>query len=129
MPRAPRALAALTLLAIAGCLARPSELDDLNRQAPQDFRGHYTPGDGSWFQPCGTTSEADRWWVTATDRAVVQLDSARRGGQLADGRASYVHWRAVRTRSAKVGPPGREALLVREVVVVRPGGERDCASS
>ncbi|MGZ8470670.1 MAG: hypothetical protein ACXW61_13615 [Gemmatirosa sp.] len=132
MSRAPRAIgAAVCVLAgtLAGCATGRSSLERLNDAPPQDFRGHYTRGpDGSWFRPCGAPASDAAWWVTATGAAVAQLDGARRAGQLADGRASFVHWRAVQTRGGEVGPPGATALLVREVLAVRPAAANDCAA-
>lgn len=128
----PRAYLLVTLAAAAvgtGCAARRSGLDALNAQEPLEYRGHYTPGpQGSWFQPCGTTAAEEQWWVTVTGDAVPQVARARQEGRLADGKPSFVRWRAVFTRGGEVGPPGRGALLVREVLAIRPAASGDCAA-
>jgi len=121
----------LTALLVAapfaeGCAAR-SSLDRLNDQPAQEYRGHYMRNaDGSWFRPCGAAAADAAWWVTVTDAAVSQLHSAREAGQFAEGRSSFVHWRAVLTRGGEVGPPGATALLVRSILVVRPAAPNDC---
>jgi len=113
---------------IEGCAAR-SSLDRLNDQPAQEYRGHYTRNaDGSWFRPCGAAAADAAWWVTVTGTAVSQLDSARKAGQFAEDRSSFVHWRAVLTRGGEVGPPGATALLVRDILVVRPAAPDDCAA-
>ena len=125
-----RPLALLASLAsLAGCVTqRQSSLDLLSAQPAQEYRGHYTVGEkGSWFRACDAAeSEAPRW-VTVTGDAVAAVDAARREGKLVDDRPSYVHWRAVLTRGGEVGPPGSTALLVREVLTIRPSaGATDC---
>jgi hypothetical protein len=117
-------------LTFGGCAARQSSsLDRLNAQPPEEYRGHYTPGPGgAWFRPCGMAAADSAWWVTVTDAAIPQIDSARRAGQLLEDRPSFVHWRAVRTQGGEVGPRGATALLVREVLTVRPAAASDCAA-
>jgi hypothetical protein len=131
--RAMRNRPALTLLAVAvpllgGCSAR-SSLDRLNDAPAQEFRGHYTRSvEGSWFRPCDAAVADSVWWVTITGTAVSQLDGARNGGQFVEGRPSFVQWRAVLTRGGEVGPPGATALLVRDILVIRPAASGDCAA-
>jgi hypothetical protein len=116
-------------LGLGGCAARQSSLDALSAQPPREYRGHYTRGEaGSWFRPCGAAAADSAWWVTVTDAAIPQIDSARRAGQLVEGRPSFVHWRAVLTRGGEVGPRGATALLVREVVAVRAPATTDCTA-
>jgi hypothetical protein len=116
-------------VALAGCAARSSTLDALNATTPQEYRGHYTTAPGSsWFQRCGAPTSEPAWWVTVTGVAVAQVDSARRAGLLVDGQRTFVHWRAVLTRGGEVGPSGSTALLVREVLAVRPAAAGDCAA-
>jgi len=124
------AAAAAAMLSLGGCAARQSSLDVLNATPAQEYRGHYTrsQADGSWFRPCGATAADSAWWVTVTGGAVAQIDEAHRAGQLVDGRPSFVHWHAVLTRGGEVGPRGRTALLVREVVAVRATAPGDCAT-
>lgn len=116
----------MALVAFAGC-ASQSALDRLNAAPAQEYRGHYTRGsEGSWFKPCSATSADSAWWVTVTGIAVRQLDSARTLGLFTEGRSTFVHWRAVLTRGGEVGPPGATALLVRDILVVRPAAAGDC---
>ena len=129
MPVARSRWIVVALATLTGCVTqRQSSLDLLNAQPAQEYRGHYTVGErGSWFRACDAAeSEAPRW-VTVTGDAVAKLDAARREGKLVDDRPSYVHWRAVLTRGGEVGPPGSTALLVREVLTIRPSaGATDC---
>lgn len=116
----------MALLAFAGC-ASQSALDRLNTTPAQEYRGHYTRGpDGSWFRPCNVAPADSAWWVTVTGIAVSQLDSARTLGLFVEERPTFVHWRAVLTRGGEVGPPGATALLVRDILVVRPAAAGDC---
>ena len=128
--RTARPLALTFLLAtLAGCVTqRQSSLDVLAAQPPQEYRGFYTVGEkGSWFRACEAAESDSPRWVTVTGDAVAQVDAARREGKLVDDRPSYVHWRAVLTRGGEVGPPGSTALLVREVLTIRPSaGATDC---
>lgn len=120
---------AAALVALTGCAARASSLDALNATPPQEYRGHYTASPGrSWFQPCDAPASEPAWWVTITGAAVTQVDSARRAGQLVEGARTFVRWRAVLTRGGEVGPAGSTALLVREVLAVRPAAANDCAA-
>lgn len=118
----------MALVAFTGC-ARQSALEQLNTTPPQEYRGHYTRGsNGSWFKPCNAAPADSAWWVTVTGIAVSQLDSARTRGLFTEERATFVHWRAVLTRGGEVGPPGATALLVRDILVVRPAAAGDCAT-
>jgi hypothetical protein len=106
-------------------------MEQLNKQPPEAFRGHYSLGaSGSWFRSCSAAPSDSTWWVTVTGSAVPKIEDAKRGGQLAEGRSVFVEWRAVMTRGGEVGPrgPGFPALLVREVDLIRPAGtlEADC---
>lgn len=110
-----------------GCMRR-SAIERLHEQAPTEYRGHYTrSSDGSWFRPCGTNSQAEAWWVTVTDRAVAQVDSARAASQLVEGQPSFVRWLGVFTRGGEIGPAGRGAVLVRDVLEIRPARGTDCS--
>jgi hypothetical protein len=119
-----------TLLAavagLAGCAAHRASLDDL---PVQEYAGHFTAAPGaSWFQRCGAPAADSAWWVTVTDRAVAQVDSARAASGVAPGQRSFVRWRAARTEGGEVGPrgPGSPALLVRELLELRPAAPGDC---
>jgi hypothetical protein len=103
---------------------RPS-LDEL---PVSEHAGHYTFGaSSSWFWACGAAA-ADSSWVTFTDRAVAQRDSIQRTGALSTGERYFVRWRAAVTSGGEVGPrgPGVPALLVREILVLRPAAAGDC---
>lgn len=118
--------ATIATLVVMAC-ASQSSLERLNSAPAQEYRGHYTRGpDGSWFTPCSAAPADPSWWVTVTGIAVAQLDSARSKGLFVEGRPSFVHWHAVLTRGGEVGPPGATALLVRDILVVRPAASGDC---
>ncbi len=125
--------ASVAVLALSACVSfRGSSLEQMNRQSPEIFRGHYTFGpSGSWFRPCTASQSDSTWWVTVTGNAVPKIEDAKRSGQLSDDRSLFVVWRAVLTRGGEVGPrgPGYPALLVRDVDVIRPAGtlEADCS--
>ncbi|HSJ62927.1 MAG TPA: hypothetical protein VK922_03365 [Gemmatimonadaceae bacterium] len=109
---------------IACACVRPS-LDEL---PVNEYAGHYTFGaSSSWFWACGAAA-ADSSWATFTDRAVAQRDSIQRTGALSTGERHFVRWRAAVTSSGEVGPrgPGVPALLVREILVMRPPAAGDC---
>jgi hypothetical protein len=134
MPRLALAHAAVAALA-AGTLAACATgrgggpLDALNARPAQEYRGHYTLGPGgAWFRPCGAAPADSALWVTVVDRAAARVEEAKRAGELVEGRPSYVQWRGVTTRGGEVGPRGSTALIVREVLVVRPSAAGDCAS-
>lgn len=117
---------ATAILALMAC-ASQSALERLNTAPAQEYRGHYTRGpNGSWFTPCDASAADTSWWVTVTGIAVAQLDSARSKSLFVEGRPSFVHWHAVLTRGGEVGPPGSTALLVRDILVVRPAAPGDC---
>lgn len=125
--------ASAAMLALSACVSlRGSGLEQLNRQPPETFRGHYTFGaSGSWFRSCTASQSDSTWWVTVTNDAVPKIEDAKRSGQLSDGRSIFVVWRAVLTRGGEVGPrgPGYPALLVRDVDLIRPAGTfaADCS--
>ncbi|HEY0970334.1 MAG TPA: hypothetical protein VGE02_05090 [Gemmatimonadales bacterium] len=124
--RALYPLAALALMATTACAGRRPDLGQL---PTRDVSGHYTGGrGGSWFRPCGIASTDSAWWVTFTDRAVVQRDSLRSVGALPDGERRFVRWLGAVTEGGEVGPRGRgaPALLVREILDVRPPSSGDC---
>jgi len=114
-------------LLLAGCALRSASLSDLPEQ---DLAGHYTSEQGaSWFRPCGVADADSRWWVTFTGRSVAQVEQARSTGLLQPGQQYYVRWKAAITTGGEIGPqgPGLPALLVRELLEVRPAADRDCA--
>lgn len=124
------ALPALAMLT-AGCGGRLSPAAAPARERETEYRGHYTRGAaGSWFTPCGAAVGDSAWWVTATGGSGAQLEAAKAAGRLVDGTPSYVHWRAVLTRTGEVGPRGRgaPALLVRDVLEVRARTSGDCSA-
>lgn len=111
-------LAVVGLLGLGGCAHRAPSVDGPGAAPLQEYRGHHTAGPGSsWFRPCGASAADPAWWVTVTERAVAQLDSAQRAGRLTDGRPTYVHWRAVPARGLDV-----DVRRVRPGVG-EPGGE------
>jgi hypothetical protein len=123
------ALALAVVLVNTACAVSRSSMDVLNATPPTEYRGHFTAGSaGSWFLPCGVRDTADAWWVTLTGTSVTQIEAARRDGRVRADLPSYVRWRAVFTRGGEVGPPGRGALLVREVIEARPRGDGDCTA-
>jgi hypothetical protein len=112
---------------MVGCATQKASLADL---PVQEYAGHFTSGPGkSWFRPCGAAPGDRPWWVTFTERSVAQADEARAAGRLAPGNSYYVRWRAALTTGGEVGPqgPGVPALLVRELLDLRPAGADDCA--
>ena len=120
-------LAALAVVtATAACSSRRPDLGDL---PTREVTGHLTGGrDANWFRPCVLAPADSAWWVTFTDRAVVQRDTLRRSGRLPDGQSRFVRWLAAVTRGGEVGPrgPGAPALLVRDILEVRVPGPGDC---
>lgn len=120
-------LATLATLAASACAARRPDLAQL---PARELAGHYAGGTaGSWFRRCGAAPADSAWWVTFTERAVAQRDSLQRAGALPPGERRFVRWRAAVTEGGEVGPrgPGVPALLVREILVVRPPAAGDCA--
>lgn len=123
----------LSLLTVAsiilpGCaISRIGSSRATNELPAQEFRGHYSVADGSWFTPCNGAVD-ERWWVTMTGLAVPDVDNAKREGRLTANAPVFVHWLAAQTTDGKVGPrgPGKPALLVREVRALRPARADDC---
>lgn len=114
-------------ITVPGCAMHGSSLSDL---PVSEFSGHYVGAQGeSWFRPCGTPAADPSWWVTFTDRSVAQADEARSAGRLVPGKSYFVRFRAAVTTGGEIGPqgPGARALLVREILELREGGESDCA--
>lgn len=113
-------------LILGGCATHKQSFSDL---PVRELAGHYVGGPGeSWFRVCGA-AESDRpWWVTFTERSVAQVDQAREAGQLFPGQSCFVRFRAAVTTAGEVGPqgPGTPALLVREVLELRPAADDDC---
>lgn len=130
MPAFPfaRTLRLAALIAtFTGCAGRLSTLEQFDRTAPEEYRGHYITASGSWFRPCGAAATDSSWWVTITGAAVAQVDSARRAKPITPATRLFVQWRGVATRSGVVGPPGGTALLVRELLSLRAPSDGDCA--
>ncbi len=125
-----RASALAGISALAGCAAgRPS----LAALPVREYRGQYTSASSaSWFRPCGATRADSAWWVSLEGRADRQLDRARASQGLAPGTPVYVRWCAARSDGSALdlGPrPGAPALLVREVLEVRPATPDACAGA
>jgi hypothetical protein len=113
------------VLAAAGCGKQPG----LAELPVREFTGHYVAGEAaSWFRPCGGAAADPAWWVTFTDRSVEQAERAWASGQLQTGMPSFVRWAASVTMGGEVGPqgPGVPALLVRDILDVRPAAQGDC---
>ena len=113
-------------LILGGCATHKESFSDL---PVRELAGHYTPGSGeSWFRVCGAAEGDPPWWVTFTEHSVAQADQARASGHLLPGQSYFVRWRAAVTTKGEVGPqgPGTPALLVREVLELRPAGDDDC---
>jgi hypothetical protein len=123
--RTSASLAALALV-LGGCAAREPSLAEL---PARELVGHFTTDEGeSWFRACGTAPDEPSWWVTFTGSSVDQIDRERASGQIAPGGRYFVRWRAAVTKGGEVGPqgPGVPALLVRDLLELRPAGDGDC---
>jgi hypothetical protein len=116
----------LGLLIAGACVTHRTSLDDL---PSRELTGHYTTDDGgSWFRSCGSGPEEPSWWVTFTGRSVARADRARASGDLVPGVRYFVRWNAAVTTGGEVGPQGEgvPALLVRELIELRPAADDDC---
>ena len=112
---------------LGGCAVHRAPLSDL---PSRELAGHYVSGPGdNWFRPCGAVAADPAWWVTLTGRAVEQAERARTAGQLVPGQRYFVRWSAAVTTGGEVGPrgPGAPAVLVRDVLELRPAAASDCA--
>jgi len=113
-------------LAVGGCATHRVPLSDL---PARELAGHYVSGPGeSWFSPCSADPGDASWWVTVTGRAVEQLDKVRSAGQLVPRERYFVRWMAAVTTEGDIGPrgPGAPALLVRDLLELRPAADDDC---
>jgi hypothetical protein len=112
---------------LAGCTSSRISLDDL---PVSEHRGHIVWGlDGAtWFTPCGG-NQADPWWITFSGQSVVQRERAVASGELQRGSRYFVRLSAAVTKGGEVGPkgPGHPALLVRNLLELRPARPDDCA--
>lgn len=112
------------LLAVSGCAARQPSMTEL---PSQQFSGHATrSGSGYWFQRCNAPADS-LWWVTFVGVAVSQLELSREGDAWTPGQRTFVRWDAALTDERHVGPGG-PALLVRNIVDIRPASAADCPS-
>lgn len=110
------------LLASTGCAARQPDAGQL---PSEEFAGYLVDsGDGNWFQRCSDEA-GSRWWVTLVDEAVRQVELARDSGRFAAGERHFVRVVAARTDQRHVGPGG-PALLVRNILELRPPRPDDC---
>jgi len=112
-------------LGFSGCATQSKSLSDL---PTQEFTGYYTSApDQSWFHASESADGTARMWVTFTGQAVAQVEHARTAGQFLPGHRYFVRWRAAVTTSGEVGPqgPGSPALLVRELLELRPAPASD----
>jgi hypothetical protein len=122
MRRRYHALLALVLLT-AACAARGPQPGDL---PAQEYSGHLVrTAQGSWFEPCTGAPAGERWWVVFTERSVAQIQTAALDGRMHPGERTFVHWRAAPTDESVAGPGGT-ALLVREILELRPAADGDC---
>lgn len=95
----------------------------------KEISGHYTQGENSgWFEPCEPGVENSMWWVTFTGSSAAQFDQARAANQLVSGERYFVRFKAAVTKDGEVGPqgPGVPALLVSEILEIRPATDGDC---
>ena len=119
-------LGAAAGLAVGGCATHRVPDSEL---PAQELTGHYVSGPGeSWFSPCSAAPGDASWWVTVTGGAVEQFDRARSAGQIASKQRYFVRWRSAVTTAGEIGPrgPGAPALLVRELIELRPAADDDC---
>jgi hypothetical protein len=117
----------LVAVGLCACAGRDPSLDD---QPSREFAGHYSAAEGgSWFRPCDISPTEAAGWVTFTGRSVEQMQAERAAGHFTDGPSYFVRWRASVTYDGEVGPrgPGKPALLVRELLELRPASDDDCA--
>jgi hypothetical protein len=115
-------MACVLLLTSSGCAARQLDAGQL---PSEEFAGYLVDsGDGNWFEPCGDEA-GPRWWVTFVDEAVRQVELARDAGRFAAGERHFVRVVAARTDERHVGPGG-PALLVRNILELRPPRPDDC---
>jgi hypothetical protein len=120
-PRFPALLALLVLT--AACATRGSQPGDL---PAQEYSGHLIRmAEGSWFEPCTGAPAGERWWVVFTERSVPQIQAAALDGRMRPGERTFVHWRAAPTDESVAGPGG-PAVLVREILELRPAADGDC---
>jgi hypothetical protein len=97
----------------------------------REYRGMYETGfEVSWFHPCNAEAGDDTWWVTLTDRALLQRDSLAKKltGQ---PRSVFVRWRGSTSMKMPAGHMGRGTryMLVSEVLELRPAEEAGCAAA
>lgn len=118
----------LVLFLAAATAACATGGTDLGSLPVQEFAGHLVYGEeASWFMPCTGAAPGEQWWVTYTDRSVAQIRTAAAEGNAVPGERVFVRWRAARTDGRVVGPGG-PALLVRDILELRPPAAADCPS-
>jgi hypothetical protein len=129
MNRAYRPRLLLVLVAFSSLIACASGGGSLDDLPVQEYVGHYrAAAGGSWFTPCGASADAAPMWVTYTEVSVAQCDAFLSAPGTDPGDPVFVLWRAAVTTGGEVGPagPGAPALLVREILEMRPATEGDC---
>lgn len=103
----------------------------LSELPAREVSGYYTAGpDGQWFRPCADPDGDEMWWVTFTDRAAAQRETAPYADLLQAEEPVFVRWRAAmgdRAAGAPEGPgPGTRYALVREILDVQAGEAGSC---
>lgn len=125
-------LFALALVIACGLGARPVGAQAPQANAPpavREYSGRYLWGfEQSQFSACGVPSNDRPWWVTLSDRALAQRDSALAA---LDGKPSFpvfVRWRGVAGDRGRVGHLGGHTryFTAYELLELRPSRPDDC---
>jgi len=97
-----------------------------------EYRGLYETGfEVSWFHPCNAQLGDDSWWVTLSNVALRQRDSAAKSIP-GHPRVLYVRWRGTVSPKMPAGAGhmgrGSRYMLVTEVLQLRASDEAGCTS-
>ncbi len=123
---------ALALVVVCGFGASPAPAQSPRAAAPpvvREYSGQYLWGfEQSQFSACGVPSDDRPWWVTLSDRALAQRDSALAALKMKPSFPVFVRWRGVAGDRGRVGHLGGHTryFTAYELLELRPSRPDDC---